>query len=68
LGFEKPTILSDRRQLLRPPLNCRASGFVQSILRARIRKIVFRQHRPKGDIKTNEPLPIHEFSALGSVN
>src|SRR5262245_8814908 len=29
-GCEKPTILSDRRQLLRPPLNCRASGFVQS--------------------------------------
>src|SRR5207302_11193180 len=25
-----PTILSDRRRLLRPPLNCRASGFVQS--------------------------------------
>ena len=30
LGCEKPTILSDRRQLLRPPLNCRGSGFVQS--------------------------------------
>src|SRR3954471_24625684 len=30
LGCEKPTILSDRRRLLRPPLNCRASGFVQS--------------------------------------
>src|SRR5262249_5906286 len=30
-GCEKPTILSDRRQLLRPPLNCRASGFVQSL-------------------------------------
>jgi hypothetical protein len=30
LGCEKPTILSDRRQLLRQPLNCRASGFVQS--------------------------------------
>jgi len=29
-GCEKPTILSDRRQLLRPPLNCHASGFVQS--------------------------------------
>jgi hypothetical protein len=27
---KNPTILSDRRQLLRPPLNCRASGFVQS--------------------------------------
>jgi hypothetical protein len=30
VGFEKPMILSDRRRLLRPPLNCRASGFVQS--------------------------------------
>src|SRR6266487_4133667 len=30
LGCEKPTILSDGRRLLRPPLNCRASGFVQS--------------------------------------
>ena len=26
-----PTILSDRRRLLRPPLDCRASGFVQSL-------------------------------------
>src|SRR6266487_6562435 len=33
LGCEKPTILSDGRRLLRPPLNCRASGFVQSMLR-----------------------------------
>src|SRR6266487_4038007 len=31
LGCEKPTILSDGRRLLRPPLNCRASGFVQSL-------------------------------------
>jgi hypothetical protein len=27
-----PTILSDRRRVLRLPLNCRASGFVQSIV------------------------------------
>src|SRR6185503_20529134 len=33
-----PTILSDRRRLLRPPLDCRASGFVQSFLASR-RKI-----------------------------
>src|SRR5438094_10231097 len=26
-----PTVLSDRRRLLRPPLNCSASGFVQSL-------------------------------------
>src|SRR4029434_7919720 len=29
-----PTILSDRRRVLRPPFNCRESGFVQSLLRA----------------------------------
>jgi hypothetical protein len=28
--LRKPTILSDRRRLPQPPLNCRASGFVQS--------------------------------------
>src|SRR5438876_10243682 len=31
-----PTILSDRRRLLRPPLNCRASGFVQSHRASRV--------------------------------
>jgi hypothetical protein len=31
LGCEMPTILSDRRRLLRSPFNCRASGFVQSL-------------------------------------
>src|SRR5436190_10559124 len=30
VGHEKPRILSDRRRL-QPPLNCRASGFVQSL-------------------------------------
>src|SRR6266566_4880546 len=45
-----PTILSDRRRLLRPPLNCRASGFVHSMLRSRPPKIVFRQQRPNSDI------------------
>ena len=39
LGCEKPTILSDRRRLLRPPLNCRASGFVQSFLRLSCRPL-----------------------------
>src|SRR6266487_5216159 len=38
LGCEKPTILSDGRRLLRPPLNCRASGFVQSPSRAEPKK------------------------------
>src|SRR5947208_2369677 len=51
-----PTILSDRRRLLRLPLNCRASGFVQSMLcayacpRIKIahsgREIVLQHNRP----------------------
>src|SRR6266481_8368264 len=32
-----PTILSDRRRVLRLPLNCRASGFVQSMFPDRAR-------------------------------
>src|SRR6266498_399669 len=39
LGCEKPTILSDGRRLLRPPLNCRASGFVQSPRESRTPRI-----------------------------
>jgi len=44
-GCEKPTILSDRRQLLRPPLNCRASGFVQSPTSHNFRDSVWAQPR-----------------------
>jgi DJ-1/PfpI family protein len=43
-------ILSDRRRLLRPPLNCRASGFVQSQTSHNLRELVLYYISIKTDV------------------
>src|SRR5262249_1989935 len=65
VGLRKPTILSDRRQLLRPPLNCRASGFVQSLdLLARDVLPEFAERAAERDQRKADELAPHVEKAL----